>query len=399
MNILVINAGSSSVKYQLIDMNSKQAIATGLVERIGIEGSRIKHDYFINGQENRKIIEQAINNHEMALTLVANLLMDDQIGVIKNPDDIKAVGHRVVHGGEKFAKTVLITPEVKNVIKELVPLAPLHNPANLMGIEVAEKVFFNAKQVAVFDTSYHQSMPEKAYRYAIPNSFYEENGIRRYGFHGTSHQFVYNQATNYLQNSNLKAITLHLGNGASVAAIDSNQVKDTSMGLGPLAGLIMGTRSGDLDPSIIFYMVEELGLTLSEVKNILNKKSGMLGITESSDARDIDKKYHKKEAKAILGNEMYSYRIKKYIGSYIASLNGVDTLIFTGGIGENDALMRSLICQNLDALGIQLDESLNEKRNHAKKIEEIHVQNTNIKILIIPTNEELQIAYETSTFI
>ncbi|MFV0237376.1 MAG: acetate/propionate family kinase [Flavobacteriales bacterium] len=399
MNILVINAGSSSVKYQLIDMNSKQAIATGLVERIGIEGSRIKHDYFINGQENRKIIEQAVNNHEMALTLVANLLMDDQIGVIKNPDDIKAVGHRVVHGGEKFAKTVLITPEVKNVIKELVPLAPLHNPANLMGIEVAEKVFFNAKQVAVFDTSYHQSMPEKAYRYAIPNSFYEENGIRRYGFHGTSHQFVYNQATNYLQNSNLKAITLHLGNGASVAAIDSNQVKDTSMGLGPLAGLIMGTRSGDLDPSIIFYMVEELGLTLSEVKNILNKKSGMLGITESSDARDIDKKYHKKETKAILGNEMYSYRIKKYIGSYIASLNGVDTLIFTGGIGENDALMRSLICQNLDALGIQLDESLNEKRNHAKKIEEIHVQNTNIKILIIPTNEELQIAYETSTFI
>ncbi|APD07587.1 acetate kinase [Flavobacteriaceae bacterium UJ101] len=399
MNILVINAGSSSVKYQLIDMNSKQAIAIGLVERIGIEGSRIKHDYFIDGKENRKIVEQSIENHETALTLVANLLMDDQIGVIQNPEAIQAVGHRVVHGGEKFAKTVLINPEVKKVIQELAPLAPLHNPANLTGIEVAEKVFPNAKQVAVFDTSYHQSMPEKAYRYAIPNPFYEKNGIRRYGFHGTSHQFVYNQAVDYLQNSNLKAITLHLGNGASMAAIDSNQVKDTSMGLGPLAGLIMGTRSGDLDPSIIFYMVEELGLTLAEVKNILNKESGMLGITESSDARDIEEKYYQKEAKAILGNEMYAYRIKKYIGSYIAALNGVDTLIFTGGIGENDALMRSLICKNLDSLGIQLDENLNKERNHASKIEEIHVKNTGIQILIIPTNEELQIANETASFI
>lgn len=399
MKILVINAGSSSVKYQLIDMNSKQALATGLVERIGIEGSRIKHDYIINEKENRKVVEQPIENHEIALTLIADLLLDNQIGVIKNPDEITAVGHRVVHGGEKFSKTVLITSEVKKVIQELTPLAPLHNPANLIGIDVAEKVFANAKQVAVFDTSFHQSMPEKAYRYAIPNSFYEKNGIRRYGFHGTSHQFVYNQAVAHFNNPNLKAITLHLGNGASMAAIDSNQVLDTSMGLGPLAGLIMGTRSGDIDPSIIFYMVEELGLSLSEVKNILNKESGMLGITESSDARDIEEKYYKGEAKSILGNEMYAYRIKKYIGSYLATLNGTDVLIFTGGIGENDALMRKLICQHLDSLGIQLNEELNESKNHAKQIEEIHVQNSAIKIVIIPTNEELQIAYETACLV
>ncbi len=399
MNILVINAGSSSVKYQLIDMNSKQAVAVGLVERIGIDGSRIKHDYFVKNEKKRKVIEQPIENHETALTLVARLLMDDQIGMIRNPNDIKAVGHRVVHGGEKFAKTVLITKEVKKTIKELTPLAPLHNPANLIGIDVAENVFPNAKQVAVFDTSYHQSMPEKAYRYAIPNKFYKDNGIRRYGFHGTSHQFVYNQAVDYLQKPDLKAITLHLGNGASMTAIDSNRVQDTSMGLGPLAGLIMGTRSGDLDPSIIFYMIEELGCTLSEVKNILNKESGMLGITESSDARDIEKKYYQGENKALLGNEMYAYRIKKYIGSYIATLNGADALIFTGGIGENDALVRSLICNNLDFLGIQLDENLNKERNRANKTEEIHVKNAPIKILIVPTNEELQIAYETSCLI
>ncbi|MFV0529849.1 MAG: acetate/propionate family kinase [Flavobacteriales bacterium] len=399
MNILVLNAGSSSVKYQLIDMNLKKATAIGLVERIGIDGSRIKHDYFIDGKENRKIVEQYIENQEIALRLVADLLMDKQIGVIRNPGDIRAVGHRVVHGGEKFAKTVLITQEVKKTIRELIPLAPLHNPANLTGIEVAENVFPNAKQVAVFDTSYHQSMPEKAYRYAIPNKFYMESGIRRYGFHGTSHQFVYNQAVKYLQNPDLKAITLHLGNGASMAAINSNQVQDTSMGLSPLEGLIMGTRSGDLDPSIIFYMIEELGLNLDEVKNILNKQSGMLGIAGSSDARDIDAKYNQGESNAILGNEMYTYRIKKYIGSYIAALNGIDTLIFTGGIGENDALIRHLICKDLDFLGIRLDESLNKQRNHVEKTEEIHVQNASVKILIIPTNEELQIAYEAVDFI
>ena len=399
MNILVINAGSSSVKYQLIDMNTKKAIAIGLIERIGIEGSRIKHDYVINNIENRKIIEQPINDHDIAFQMIADLLMDDSIGVIKNTNEIKAIGHRVVHGGEKFPETTLITKEVKEHIKDLASLAPLHNIPNLKGIEVSEKVFTNAKQVAVFDTSFHQSIPEKAFRYAIPTKFYEENGIRRYGFHGTSHKFIYNQAIKYFKNPSLKAITIHLGNGASIAAINSNQVMDTSMGLGPLAGLIMGTRSGDIDPSIIFHMVEELGITIPEIKNILNKESGMLAITESSDARDIEEKYLKGEPKAILGNEMYAYRIKKYIGSYMASLNGADTLIFTGGIGENDALMRNLICKDLSALGIQLDETLNIEKNHANAIEEIQSKDSLLKILIIPTNEEFQIATETEALL
>ncbi len=395
MNILVINAGSSSIKYQLIDMSTKQPIAIGLVERIGAEGSRIKHDYFINNEENRKIIDQPIPNHEIALNLVSDLLIDDEIGVIKNPHEIKAVGHRIVHGGDKLTKTVLVTEEVKKAIKDIVPMAPLHNTAHLIGIEVSEKVFSNAKQVVVFDTSYHQTMPEKAFRYAIPNSFYTKNRIRKYGFHGTSHKFVYNEAREYLNNSNLKAIVLHLGMGASMTAIDSNNVVDTSMGLGPLDGLVMGTRSGNIDPTVIFYMVEELGLDISEVKNILNKESGMLGITESSDARDVENKYNEGDKNAILGNEMYSYRIKKYIGSYFAALNGVDTLVFTGGIGENDSLMRELICSNLESLGIELDKSHNQSKNHAKKIEEIHLANSKVKILIIPTNEELQIANES----
>ena len=395
MNILVINAGSSSVKYQLIDIITKQVAASGIVERIGIEGSLVKHKYTLNGKTEKKEISQPLSNHEEALHIVSNLLIDSEIGVISDPNDIKAVGHRVLHGGEKFTKTVLVTEEVKETIRELSPLGPLHMPANLAGIEVCEKVFPMAKQVAVFDTSFHQTMPEKAFRYAIPNKFYTENGIRAYGFHGTSHKFVYNEATKYLNNPNLKAITLHLGNGASMAAVDTNQVKDTTMGMGPLSGLIMGTRSGDIDPSIIFYMAEELGYTFNEVKDILNKESGMLGISECSDARDVQANFEKGDPKAILCNDMYCYRIQKYIGAYVAALNGLDVLIFTGGIGENDDLIRKTVCTNLEYFGIEMDYQANDDKNHASKIEELHTPNSKVKILIIPTNEELQIATET----
>lgn len=396
MKILVLNSGSSSVKYQLISINEKQAIAVGLVERIGIKGSKINHNFTLGDKTHRLVIERDIPDHKIALKLVAELLSDSKNGVISTPDEISAVGHRVVHGGESFSAAVLITDKIKQLIKKLIPLAPLHNPANLTGIEFAQTIFPYARQVAVFDTSYHQSMPEKAYRYAIPTSFYKDHGIRRYGFHGTSHQFVYQKAMHYLKNTSLKAITLHLGNGASMAAIEQNKVQDTSMGFTPLAGLIMGTRSGDIDPAIIFYLMEEAGLSLTEVNNILNKESGMLAITGSSDMRDIGEKYKNKDSSAILGNTMYAYRIKKYIGAYLAALNGADALIFTGGIGENDSLIRDMICEKLDFFGIKIDKTANRQLNHPKKEPvEIQADDSRLKILVIPTNEEWQIAHET----
>ncbi len=396
MKILVLNSGSSSVKYQLISIDEKQAVAIGLVERIGIEGSKIKHNFTIGDKTHSLLIERDIPDHKAALELVAELLLDSKNGVISTPYEISAVGHRVVHGGESFSATVLITDKVKQLIRKLIPLAPLHNPANLGGIEVAQTIFPHARQVAVFDTSYHQSMPEKAYRYAIPTSFYKNYNIRRYGFHGTSHKFVYQKATHYLKNKSLKAITLHLGNGASMAAIEKNKVKDTSMGFTPLAGLIMGTRSGDIDPSIIFYLMEEAGLSLTEVNNILTKESGMLAITGSSDMRDIGEKYKNKDSNAILGNTMYAYRIKKYIGAYLAALNGAEALIFTGGIGENDSLIRDMICEKLDFFGIKIDKTANKRLNHPKKEPvEIQADDSRLKILVIPTNEEGQIAHET----
>lgn len=389
MNIFVVNSGSSSIKYQLFKMPNEKTICTGLVERIGLENSVITHKLFLNGEE--KIIRRQLdlNDHEAGLHEVAQLLTDPEIAVIHNPEEIDAVGHRVVHGGESFASTTVITKEVKDEIKKLFSLAPLHNPPNYLGIEVAEKIFTKAKQIAVFDTAFHQTIPEQAYRYAIPQSLYHEMGIRQYGFHGTSHKYVSEKAIDYLENPSAKIITVHLGNGCSMTAVNAGKSVDTSMGFGPVCGLIMGTRSGDVDPFIIFHMVNQLGYSLDQVNNILNKQSGMLGLTGFSDMRDITKAIAEGSHDAELAYEMYTYRIKKYIGSYAAVLNGVDAIVFTGGVGENDINVRRMVCTGMDYLGIKLDEEKNKVRSG--EIREINAANSTAKVLIIPTNEELEI--------
>lgn len=389
MNIFVVNSGSSSIKYQLFKMPNEKPICTGLVERIGLENSVITHKLFLKGEE--KVIRRQLdlNDHEAGLHEVAQLLTDPEIAVIHNPEEIDAVGHRVVHGGESFASTTVITKEVKDEIKKLFSLAPLHNPPNYLGIEVAEKIFTKAKQIAVFDTAFHQTIPEQAYRYAIPQSLYHEMGIRQYGFHGTSHKYVSEKAIDYLENPSAKIITVHLGNGCSMTAVNAGKSVDTSMGFGPVCGLIMGTRSGDVDPFIIFHMVNQLGYSLDQVNNILNKQSGMLGLTGFSDMRDITKAIAEGSHDAELAYEMYTYRIKKYIGSYAAVLNGVDAIVFTGGVGENDINVRRMVCTGMDYLGIKLDEEKNKIRSG--EIREINAANSTAKVLIIPTNEELEI--------
>lgn len=389
MNIFVVNSGSSSIKYQLFKMPNEKPICTGLVERIGLESSVITHKLFLNGEE--KVIRRQLdlNDHEAGLHEVAQLLTAPEIGVIHNPEEIDAVGHRVVHGGESFASTTVITKEVKDEIKKLFSLAPLHNPPNYLGIEVAEKIFTKAKQIAVFDTAFHQTIPEQAYRYAIPQSLYHEMGIRQYGFHGTSHKYVSEKAQDYLKNPSAKIITVHLGNGCSMTAVNAGKSVDTSMGFGPVCGLIMGTRSGDVDPFIIFHMVNQLGYSLDQVNNLLNKQSGMLGLTGFSDMRDITKAIAEGSHDAELAYEMYTYRIKKYIGSYAAVLNGVDAIVFTGGVGENDINVRRMVCTGMDYLGIRLDEEKNKVRSG--EIREINTADSRTKILIVPTNEELEI--------
>ena len=390
MNIFVINSGSSSIKYQLISMPEAKVICTGLVDRIGLEGAKIEYKAFLPFGEIRRIEEKPIPDHASGLLFVAEFLTNPEVGVISDPDQVHVVGHRVVHGGEKFSKTQLITAEAKAKIKELFPLAPLHNPANFLGIEVAEAIFSKAKQVAVFDTAFHQTMPEVAFRMAIPNEFYYNHGIRAYGFHGTSHKYVSEQAIAFLAKADSKIITIHLGNGCSMAAIRDGKCLDTSMGLGPMNGLIMGTRAGDMDQSVIFHLVNQLGYSLDEVNTILNKKSGMLGLTGFSDMRDISKLYHEGEKEAILAYDMYAYHIKKFIGSFAAALNGLDAIVFTAGVGENDALTRKFVCLDMDFLGIQLDEAKNDSRQ--KGIQEINAADSKVKILVIPTNEELEIA-------
>lgn len=389
MNIFVVNSGSSSIKYQLFKMPNEKPICTGLVERIGLENSAITHKLFLNGEE--KVIRRQLdlNDHEAALKEVVDLLTDSEIGVIHNPQEIDAVGHRVVHGGESFASTTVITGKVKAEIKKLFSIAPLHNPANYLGIEVAEKIFTKAKQVAVFDTAFHQTMPEKAFRYAIPQHFYHDKGIRAYGFHGTSHKYVTEKTLEYLNTPSAKIITVHLGNGCSMTAVNAGKSVDTSMGFGPVCGLIMGTRSGDVDPFIIFHLVNQLGYSLDQVNNLLNKQSGMQGLTGFSDMRDITKAIAEGNEDAELAYEMYTYRIKKYIGSYAAVLNGVDAIVFTGGVGENDMNVRRMVCRDMDYLGLQLDEEKNKVRSG--NIREINNENSRTKILIVPTNEELEI--------
>lgn len=396
MNILVINAGSSSIKYQLIDMNTKKPLSSGLVERIGLEVGRIKHKTFTNGQEEKTVEEFPIPDHGVGLERVAELLTDKKVGVISDPSEIQAVGHRLVHGGETFTETVVITEEVKEKVKELFPLAPLHNPANLIGVDVAEKVFPNAVQVGVFDTAFHQTIPEKAFRYALPEKFYTELGIRKYGFHGTSHKFISEKAIEYLGNPDAKIVTCHLGNGASMAAVKGGVCIDTTMGMGPLSGLIMGTRSGDIDPSVIFFLVQN-GYSIEEIADTLNKESGVKGITGHTDMRDVEKAATEGDKYANLSLDMYAYRVKSFIGSYAAAMNGVDAIVFTAGIGENDTHIRRLVCEDMDFLGITWDSHKDTNRNDG--IHEINKDGAKVKVLIIPTDEELEIACQSMKFV
>lgn len=392
MNIFVINSGSSSIKYQLFKMPGEKPLCMGLLERIGLGGSTLTHKVFKGGEEKVIKKEFSLPDHEAGLKEVARLLTDKETGVINDPEEINVAGHRVVHGGESFAATVVIDEAVKEEIKKLFPLAPLHNPANYMGIQVAEKIFTKAKQVAVFDTAFHQAMPEKAFRYAIPQSFYRDFRIRVYGFHGTSHKFVSERAAEYLKNPKAKIITIHLGNGCSMAAVNAGKSVDTSMGFGPLSGLVMGTRSGDIDPSVIFHLVDEVGYNMEQVKALLNKQSGMQGLTGFSDMRDILKAIAQGEREAEMAYQMYAYRIKKYIGSYAAVLNGLDAIVFTAGVGENDANIRMRVCSDLGFLGMKLDE---EKNNLCSAgVREINADNSPVKILVVPTNEELEIAQQ-----
>lgn len=386
MKILVINSGSSSIKYQLFMMPDQQVICSGIVERIGLENSKVQYEVA------DEYIEEVTNieNHKKGLEKVVKMLLDKKNGVINSTSEIKVVGHRVVHGGVSFTETKEVNQEVKNKIRELFYLAPLHNPANLEGINVAEDLFREARQIAVFDTSFHQTIPEKAYKYAIPNHFFEDNNVRLYGFHGTSHKFVSEQAIEYLNKKKSKIITIHLGNGCSVTAINDGRSIDHSLGFGPATGLIMGTRSGDIDHSLIFYLIDSLGYTAEEVNNILQKESGMLGLTGFSDLRDIETEANNGDKRCLLALEMNAYRVKKYIGSYFAALNGLDAIIFTAGVGENSEKMRALICKEMEGLGILLDEKINAQR--FKKLTEISTEKSPVKVLVIPTNEELEIA-------
>ena len=389
MKIIIINSGSSSIKYQLIDMPANDVICSGMIDRIGLETSNLTYVTVKDKIED----SLPIANHKIGLEKIAKLLMDDKIGVIKSTNEIDAVGHRVVHGGSSFSNTVIITDEVKDKIRQLFELAPLHNPANLEGIVVAEEVFSLAKQVAVFDTAFHQTMPEVAYRYAVPNYLLTQNKIRAYGFHGTSHKYVSEKAIEYLLSVNKphqNIIAIHLGNGCSITAIKDGKSVDTSMGFSPNSGLIMGTRSGDIDSSLIFYLTKTLGYSLEAVNTMLQKQSGMLGLTGYSDLRDIESTAENGNVDCQLALAMNAYRIKKYIGSYTSVLNGLDAIIFTAGIGENSSYIRKLVCTDMDYFGIELDRAINEVRS--KESREINTAQSRTKILVIPTNEEIEIA-------
>ncbi len=386
MNILIINAGSSSIKYQLIQMPSELIIGKGLIERIGSENATVK--YKTKSVDTEEVM--LIPNHSAGFKKMATLLMDPDQGVIANVNDISIVAHRVVHGGNTFSDTTVITQEVKDKIKELSILAPLHNPHNLEGILLAEEAFPTAKQIAVFDTAFHQSMPVKAKKYALPNELYTDHRIQAFGFHGTSHKYVSEKAISLLKLKSSKIITIHLGHGCSITAVRDGKSVDHSMGFTPANGLIMGSRSGDIDHSLIFYLVNNLGYGLEEVNALLSKKSGMLGLTGHRDLRDIEAKANTGNKECILALEMNAYRIKKYIGAYAAAMNGLDAVVFTAGIGENSSTLRSLVCTDMDYLGITLDPAKNESKS--SNIREICSTEAKVKILVVPTNEELEIA-------
>ena len=393
MNILVINCGSSSLKFQLIDSKSEQVIAKGLCERIGIEGSRIV--YQKPGMD-KKITQAPMEDHKVAIRMVIDALTDAETGVVSSLSEIGAVGHRIVHGGEKFAASTLIDDEVIAAIEACSELAPLHNPANLIGIRACAELMPGTPMAAVFDTAFHQTMSEEAYLYGIPYSYYEKDKIRRYGFHGTSHSYVSKRAAQVLGEdiTKLKLIVCHLGNGASVSAVKYGKSVDTSMGLTPLEGLIMGTRSGDIDPAIIEFIAHKEGKTLEEIMKILNKESGVLGVSGglSSDFRDLEDSYLAGKPEGTRAMKTFAYRVAKYIGAYTAAMNGVDGICFTAGLGENSALVRSMICEYLGYLGVKLDQEQNKKRGEDLVIS---TADSNTKILVIPTNEELAIARET----
>lgn len=393
MNILVINCGSSSLKFQLIDAQTEKLIAKGLCERIGIDKSQIT--YVPTGGEKIETVTP-MEDHTAAIRLVLSALTDEKTGVVKSLDEIGAVGHRIVHGGENFAASTLITEEVLKAIEDCNDLAPLHNPANLIGIRACKELMGDTPMVAVFDTAFHQTMPEKAYLYGIPYHYYEKYKVRRYGFHGTSHSYVSARAAKVLGKDydELKMIVCHLGNGASVSAVCNGKCVDTSMGLTPLEGLIMGTRSGDLDPAIVEFLCNKEEKDVHEMLNVLNKESGVLGLSEglSSDFRDLEKAYREGKGNAIRTIEAFCYRVAKYIGAYTAAMNGVDAICFTAGLGENSPFIRSKVCAYLGYLGVTLDEEENKKRGEDVIIS---TKDSGTSVLIIPTNEELAIARET----
>jgi acetate kinase len=392
MKILVINCGSSSLKYQVLNMDGEILMAKGLVERIGMDGSVITHEKI---GEDKWVNEVPMESHKEAIKQVLDAIVDPDHGVLKDMSELGAVGHRVVHAGEKFASSVMITPEVIKALEECTELAPLHNPPNILGIQACQELMPNTPMVGVFDTAFHQTMPPESFIYAIPYEMYTKHGIRRYGFHGTSHKYVAQRTAELLNNNldEMKIITCHLGNGASVSAIKYGKCIDTSMGFTPLEGLVMGTRSGDIDPAIVTYMREKENLEQGQANEILNKKSGVLGISGiSSDFRDIEAAAEEGNERAILALKVFAHKVRFYIGAYIAEMNGVDAIVFTAGVGENDIGMRDIICNNLGNLGIKLDVVKNKVRGQEMIISR---DDSPVKIVLIPTNEELMIARDT----
>ena len=392
MYILVINAGSSSVKYKLFDMRDEFALAEGVVDRVGMESASLSHSTArLGGMK----VDVDVPDYEVALELITDALIHTDHGVIGSIGEISAVGHRVVHGGEKASGSVLVTPDVENVIRECFDLAPLHNPPNMMGIEACKKILPGVPQVAVFDTAFHRTIPEEAYLYAVPHRLYEEYSIRRYGFHGTSHRYVAGMAAKILERrlEGLRMVTCHLGNGCSITAIKDGRSIDTSMGFTPLEGLIMGTRSGDIDPAIVFYLMDRAGMTAPEIKEMLNKESGLLGLSGlSGDMRDLEKAASEANNRAITALNCFAYRIMKYIGAYAASMGGLDSIVFTAGIGENSGRIRAMVCGRLEFLGAKIDDERNADPDGGPIISS---DDSDVKILVVPTNEELLIARDT----
>ena len=394
MKILVINCGSSSLKYQLFDMTDESVLCKGLVERIGIEGSKLTHKV---GSE-KLVVEEAMKDHTAAIKHVFDALVHEKFGVVKSLDEVNAIGHRVLHGGDKLTASTIIDENVKSKVREFIKFGPLHNPANLMGIEACESLVPGKQNVAVFDTAFHQTMPARTFMYAIPYEYYEDYRLRKFGFHGTSHRYVTLRTAELLKTDkkNLNIITVHLGNGSSIAAVKNGECYDTTMGLTPLEGLVMGTRSGDLDPTVMTFLMNEKGYSADEMNQILNKKSGVLGVSGlSSDFRDLEEAAEKGNERAQLALDMFITRVRRYVGGFMAELGHVDAISFAGGIGENSASMRKLILENMEEYGIIIDDAKNDTREEAV----ISADNSRVKVLVVPTNEELMIARDTMNLV